>query len=213
MTERELRCVVKSTVAHAGAPALVVDEFVLSEQGRIDIALIGDHFLGYELKSDLDTLTRLPRQMEVYGQVFDFCTLVVTPRHLTRARELLKPGWGLALVTRDDDSLRYRQVRRARKNKTVLKQSLAALLWRDEALRCLDALGAASGLRSRPRDELCEKLAAVCEIDQLREIVIEQLTARQGWRDVQAPHAHAAKSPRADVSSGFLARRLRSQYR
>lgn len=214
VTEGDLRCVVKSTVVEVDASSLVVDEFVVSERGRIDIALIGDHFQGYELKSDLDTLTRLPRQMEVYGQVFDFCTLVVTPRHLARARQVLKPGWGLALVTRDrDDSLSYRQVRRARKNKTVMKQSLAALLWRDEVLRSLDALDAAAGLRSRSRDELCDALAAICEIDQLRRIVIDQITARQGWRDVQAPHAHAVRSPHADVSSGFLARRLRSLYR
>ncbi|QDZ14020.1 sce7726 family protein [Humibacter ginsenosidimutans] len=211
VTEEEIRHVVRSAVAPHPLPVgnLFVEEFVVSERGRIDLALIGDRLSGFELKSDLDTLHRLPRQMATYGEVFDFCTLVVTQRHLPKARELLLPGWGLAVVKYGTEGLSYRQLRRPRPMKTVRKQALAQLLWRDEALHALDALDAAAGVRSKPRDVLWQRLCDVTELDQLRAIVTNALTARQGWRDVQAPHARVERSQPAGGSSRFLARRLR----
>lgn len=216
VTESEMRGFVRSIVAPSPLPlgSMIVEEFVVGEGGRIDLAWIGDHLAGFELKSDLDSLARLPRQMDVYGEVFDFCTLVVTRRHLARARQILRPRWGLALVARETpEVLRYRQVRRARSMKSVSQRALTNLLWRDELVRALDELGAASGVRSKSRDLLCDRLAYVTDIDQLRRIVSGAITARQGWRDVRVPRARDGRFPPASVSSGFLARRLQSQRR
>lgn len=210
VTELEIRDLVRALIAPQPRPSgsMVVDEFVLGERGRIDLACITDHFAGYELKSDLDSLGRLPRQMDVYGEVFDYCTLVVTQRHLARARELLQPSWGLALVKHDkNEHLQYRQIRRARVNRTVQKQALAELLWRDETLRVLDLLGAADGFRSKPKGVLWARLCEVTELADLRQFVTQAITARQGWRDVRAPHEDAGRSRLAGASSGFLDRR------
>lgn len=215
VTEPEIRSVVHDAVVRNGpVNRLVIDEFVVGERGRIDIAVISDHLFGYELKSDLDSLSRLPRQMDVFSDVFHYCTLVVTTRHLPKARQMLRRGWGLAVVDRSaDDTLAYRQIRQPKAIKSVRKLALVELLWRDETLRALDALGLADGYRTKPKHVLWEHLAANVQLDDLRGIVTAALTARQGWRDVQEPHERAAKSPRANVSSGFLARRLRSQHR
>lgn len=214
VTELEIRSAVHDAVRDGFLHDLVIDEFVVGERGRIDIAVIGAHLFGYELKSDLDTLTRLPRQMDVFGDVFDYCTLVVTSRHLSKARQVLKRGWGLAVVDRTpEDTLVYRQIRRAQQRQSRDNLALARLLWRDEALRALDALGASTGYRSRTRDELTERLAAITERDQLRGIVTSALTARQGWRVAKELHEDDATSPHGGVSSRFLARRFLSQRR
>lgn len=213
VTDPDLRQAVKSVLAKSstGAP-LVLDEFMVGEAGRIDLLHVGDGLAGYELKGDLDSLYRLPRQMDVYSRVFSMCTLVVTAKHLGRARDLLKPGWGLAVVRRDaNDRLEYRQVRRARELGSVKARALVTLLWRDEMLRALDQLAAADGVRSKPREWLEERLIARADVVQLNQIVVDAITARQGWRDVRAPRAHDARFQRASVSSGFLARRLGSQ--
>ena len=211
VTELEIRSAVHEAVGRdASSDRLVIDEFVVGERGRIDIAVISDHLVGYELKSDLDTLNRLPRQMEVFGDVFHYCTLVVTSRHLPKARQVLRRGWGLAVVDRtDDDTLAYRQVRQPRAIKTVRKLALVELLWRDEALRALDALGLADGYRTKAKHILWERLATSVELDDLRKIVTTTLTARQGWRDVQAPDERDVRFPPASESSRFLARRRR----
>lgn len=215
VTELEIRSAVHASVERDGRQdRLIVDEFVIGERGRIDIAVISDSLVGYELKSDLDTLARLPRQMDVFGEVFDFCTLVVTSKHLTKARKILKRGWGLAVVDRTtENTLVYKQLRRARQRNTPDKVALARLLWRDEIVHALDALGEAHGFRSRTRDELSERLAQLTEQNQLRTIVTSALTARRGWRVEKEPDAGAVTSPLGGVSSRFLARRFLKQRR
>jgi len=215
LTEAEIRSAVHEAVNGSGSgDRLLIDEFVIGERGRIDVALIGDELSGYEIKSDLDTLNRLPRQMDVFGDVFQYCTLVIAPRHLPKARAMLRRGWGLSVVDREGaDKLALREVRRPKAMKSVKKLALAELLWRDETLRALDALGLANGCRAKTKDVLWARLADATELDQLRDIVTAALTARQGWRDVPVRHANAERFPHAGVSSGFLARRLRSPYR
>ena|GEM_PF-388032 len=217
VTEEELRDFVRVAVADDGSDGqtapLIVDEFVVGTEGRIDLALVGDALIGYELKSDLDTLRRLPQQMSSYSKVFDFCTLVVTDRHLGGARRALDPRWGLAVVRREAGKLTYKQIRKARPLRRTDAVALAGLLWRDEALHALDLLGAAAGLRSKPRDVLWERLAQVASQDELRAIVVRALTARQGWRDVQAPREYDETFQYAGASSRFLARRFRPQCR
>lgn len=212
VTEAEIRGLVHEVVLptlDAGS-GRAIDEFVLSDLGRIDLAFITDELFGYEFKSDLDTLSRLPRQMDAYGQIFTYCTLVITERHISKARDVLLPGWGLGLVRRTSHGdLTYRQVRGAKPLRRVQKLSLAQLLWRDETLRALEILGQADGYRSQPRDVLWRHLANVCELPRLQDIVTTTLTERRGWRDVQEPHDSAARRLPAGGSSRFLARRRR----
>src|SRR4051812_45593489 len=63
---------------HEGDPeTLVIEELGLCQgQVRADIAVINGFMHGYEIKSERDTLERLPRQREVYEQCFDAVTLV-----------------------------------------------------------------------------------------------------------------------------------------
>lgn len=209
VTEAEIRALVRAEIVSLG-PNLAVDEFVVSESARIDLAVIAEDLWGYEFKSDLDTLTRLPRQMQAYGRVFDRCTLVVTDRHVKRARELLRPGWGLGVVRRGEDgTLRYRQVRAPRQIRSVEKAALAQLLRRVEILDALEARSLAVGHRSKPKHLLEERLADSVDLNELRRIVVSALTARQGWRDGRAPRGYGERSPRGGASSRFLARRLR----
>lgn len=70
--------------------ARIVPELeVVRGQARVDLAVIHRELCGYEIKSDVDTLLRLPRQIRFYDQVLDRMTLVVTRRHLHAARPLL----------------------------------------------------------------------------------------------------------------------------
>src|SRR6185312_2727790 len=71
----------------------IVEEMgVWSGAVRVDIAVINGKLWGYELKSDSDTLERLPRQAEIYGKVFDRMTLIVGNRHADRAFKVV-PRW------------------------------------------------------------------------------------------------------------------------
>ena len=64
----------------------IVEEMgVWSGSVRIDMAVINGELSGFELKSDRDTLERLPFQADLYSRVFDRVSLVVGERHFQRA--------------------------------------------------------------------------------------------------------------------------------
>ena len=73
-----------------------MDEFAILEgSGRIDVAVVNSKLHGYEIKSAVDTLERLPSQQESYSKVFDRITLVADERHIPEAVKILPPWWGL----------------------------------------------------------------------------------------------------------------------
>lgn len=168
---------------HAGDPdTRVVNEMgVLVGSSRIDVAVINGRLEGFEIKSERDNLSRLPRQALAYGRVFDRLTAVCAERHVAHAREVLPPWWGIKIAEPDGESVHIVQQRGARANHMVDPGAVAQLLWRHEALDLLDSLGRARGLRSKPKRVLWTALVEALPPRELRAMVRERLRARKGW--------------------------------
>src|SRR5262249_15537338 len=155
----------------------ILDELRLCRgTGRIDIAVLNGETIGFEIKSTRDTLNRLPRQVEIYGAIFDRLTLVTSSCHLTEARDLIPAWWGIELAL-PGKRVTFETVREAEWNYTIDPGKLVELLWRDEALLLLEKQGHDRGLRSKPRRHLCEKLASTSASDDLRLAVREAMKA------------------------------------
>lgn len=150
---------------------------------RIDVAVVNGFLHGYEIKSERDTLTRLPTQAKAYGQVFDTLTIVAGTSHLPDVRCLLPSWWGIleARALRGGGVKLVRR-RKERPNPQINPLAVAQLLWKDEALALLEREGDARGLRSKPRRAVWEALAAQLPPDTLRTKVRELLKIREGWR-------------------------------
>jgi hypothetical protein len=159
-----------------------VDELGLCGEVRVDVAVINGELAGYELKSERDTLRRLPTQVAVYSRVLDRAILVVAERHLESACHLIPPWWGLLIARADDDpvpSLQWAQ--RPAANPGIDPDSLVQLLWRDEALAELTCRGLDTGVRSQPRRVLWARLAERVPLPELRATVRARLKARAAW--------------------------------
>lgn len=177
---------------HQRAPETVVlDEMVVADGlARVDIAVLNGELHGFEIKSDRDTLRRLPRQMEAYGRVFDRVTLVVGAAHLEEAGALVPAWWGLKTALGGPlGAVRFATVRPPQLNQGVKLAAVADLLWRDEGLALLAQLDAARGFRSKSRYAIADRLAEIVEPARLRSLVREQLKARHraGWRSQPSP--------------------------
>lgn len=163
--------------------ALVLDELGLNHGDvRVDVAVLNGLLHGFELKSERDTLDRLPRQVSAYSAVLDFASLVVAPRHLNAGRTLVPEWWGLVEATTDLGGVQLREQRSPRRNPSVDALARAHLLWRDEALELLEQAGAARGWRGRPRALLYERLVTVLGRDVLCAKVLDVMRARGDWR-------------------------------
>ncbi|WP_049775114.1 sce7726 family protein [Hyphomicrobium denitrificans] len=145
---------------HAGASdtRLVEEMGIWSGTVRIDVAVINGELSGYELKSDSDTLERLPAQADIYGKVFDRMTLVVGSKHAKKALKIIPKWWGCLEARVSDNRLVLKHKRKARINPGRDAKIIAQLLWKEEALAILDFHGLAGGWRSRRSAEILERL-------------------------------------------------------
>lgn len=163
---------------------LVVEELGLRHgAGRIDIAVINGELHGYELKSDQDTLRRLPQQILIYGSVLDRVSLVLTTEHLSLAEILIPTWWEIVLADRTDKGeITFQTIRPGSKNENVSAQDILKLLWREEALAILSELEAAEGMRSKSRKLIYNRICELVELSFVQDRVRRTLKARQSWR-------------------------------
>jgi hypothetical protein len=64
-------------------------------KSRVDFLVINGRTTSFEIKSSLDNLTKLHKQIEDYQSVFDYNHLVVDEVHFEKAKKILPADWGL----------------------------------------------------------------------------------------------------------------------
>jgi len=185
MRDKDVRTAVRARLAalhRDHEDTLIVEEMgVWASSVRIDLAVINGELAGFELKSDRDTLDRLPLQARVYSQVFDRLTLVVGSRHLEKAVRLIPDWWEVIVAQSFEDAIELEVERAGGSNPSLDAFLVANLLWKDEALDVLDQYGLAKGWRGRRIAEIHRHLSASLPLDLIRTHVRQVLRSRNGW--------------------------------
>ena len=175
MRDSDVRGAVKTWLsaeyAHEEDTRLVEEMGVWSGSVRIDIAVINGSLSGYELKSDRDTLERLPHQLTLYGRVFDFLFLIVGKRHAEKARKLLPEWWGVKIAVEGDTGIELVPYRPPSQNPCLDPYLIAELLSKEEAVGVLQAFGLDKGWRSKKIRLIHDRLANELPLDELRQQV------------------------------------------
>lgn len=118
---------------------------------------------GFEIKSDLDSLDKLEDQVRDYRNTFSYSWLVVTARHLPKARKKVSSSIGIIMIQKDGT---IHIVRHARENKRLSKNNLVFLLEKSHLVNLL-------------KDANVFPKQKVIEIGKLREIGEAKLTTKQ----------------------------------
>ena len=191
LRDSDIRPVLRSRLSatHAGDPETVfIEELGLCRgKVRIDLAAVNGILHGYEIKSDRDSLRRLVGQVEVYSKVLDRATLVVGRRHLHQTLNLVPSWWEILRIDSNIPDPRIRSVRRGRKNPNRDPRSLVELLWLDESISLLERIGAANGVKGKPRRFVWDRICELFDIDQIAEAVRACLKGRVKPTNLQLP--------------------------
>jgi len=176
---------VKKLSVHRDAPdTIVVNELGLSHaKVRVDVAVINGCVHGYEIKSGMDTLERLPVQLELYTQCLEKLTLVCAPRHIKRV-EAISPPWAGIIEAKKGGrgAITFSTVRRGCINGDIDPVQLAHLLWRPEALALLSRFDVDKKLLKKSRKQLYWALAELMTVSQLTTAIREFMQQRRTWR-------------------------------
>lgn len=193
VTEAEIRQSLRSEVLDSAPSSTetVYEFWVPKSNERADVAVIGTAMEGFEIKTERDSLKRLPRQAEAYARVFDRCHVVLAHRHVDRALEILAPWWGVRVV---NEGLTFSELRPAEPNGSVDPDTLVRLLWRDEAYAALCDLGTVPDPRTG-RFRLWEMILALFDIEGLKRIVRDALLIRRLTRSRMSPSGPWSSEP------------------
>lgn len=176
------------SLLHACPDTIVIDELGLSHaKVRVDIAIINDRLHGYEIKSDVDSLSRLSMQLSIYEQCLEKLTIVCAERHI-RAVKKISPKWcGILKATVDTQgAIKFTLLRQAALNPKVQAEKVAHLLWRSEAAELLERMNAPKELLKKPRGELYRYLAKTFTVQEITNYVREFMACRREWRGLPA---------------------------
>ena len=169
---------------HAQKDTLVIDELGLNHgKCRADIAVVNGQFIGYEIKSNNDSLRRLEKQVKSYNAVFDKVSIIVGDRYVNCIQNYIPDWWGVIVCVRGSrGAVSFDTIRKARTNKNIDPICIAQLLWRNEAAEILSPKKLPPKILRQPRDVLYEHLADLLTVNQLQEVVRDYLKKRRNWR-------------------------------
>jgi hypothetical protein len=203
----QIRSALRSTLhsLHADEPdTAIIDELSLCEgDARVDMAVVNGSFSGYEIKSDRDTLVRLPNQLAAYELCFDTMTMVVGLRHVKQCMATLPQWWGVWEAVSTEDGVKFGCWRQPTANRKITPQRVVQLLWKAELREALQEIGAQTPTKFSRR-ELWAALVSAVPPQKLFQIVRSRLRARGDWRSGLTPF-------RCGDSSQSFAKSQRSQ--
>ena len=174
---------------HAQKDTLVIDELGLNHgRCRADIAVINGYLVGYEIKSNNDSLRRLEEQIKSYSAIFDKVSIIVGDRYINSIQSHIPRWWGVIVSVRGSKgAVNFEIIRKAQKNKNIEPISIARLLWRNEAEEILRQKKLSPKTLRQPRAVLYEYLVNTLKICELRKFVREYFKKRKNWRCPELP--------------------------
>lgn len=161
----------------------IVEELAVCDgDARVDLALINGKLCGYEIKSDKDTLERLPNQIDSYNKTFDNITIVVGRKYEKKIKKEVPLWWGIKVAYKNKNELVcIEEIRASKKNKTINTRSVIELLWRQEIATLLKSKGI-TGISSKNRRELRDIAIKAISPNEIINYTRETLKTREGWR-------------------------------
>lgn len=156
------------------------EEFPLGRKTRSDALLVTEtEMIGFEFKSDRDTLKRLERQVHDYERFCDRNYLVTGQKYKDKAPDEIPEHWGIYVVYLDnEETLQLECVRKAQPNtKRMRFHNQLRLLWRSELIPLIRKyqLG---GVTRKNKLELVRTLEHNLEKEVLRRELLDTLIER-----------------------------------
>lgn len=180
LKDEQMRAILFEYYESRGVRQRFFEEFCFGRKTRADALLVTEQeMIGFEFKSDKDTLSRLTRQIHDYERYCDRNYLVVGQKFKEKLPEELPEHWGIYCVFLDDGQiLQLECIRKAQPNQKRMRlHNQLRLLWRSELIPIIrkHKLG---GVTKKNKLELVRTLEHNLTKDQQRTELLEALLER-----------------------------------
>ncbi len=167
---------------HKSSYRIMEELTVCDGEARVDIAVANGRLCGYEIKSDRDTLDRLPHQIECYNTTFDKMTIVVGEKFNKKIEDIVPEWWGIKVAYCNKfGSVTIKNIRVAKVNKEQDAYRITQLLWKEEIIELLKKYNV-RGISNKSRLKLRDIAVATISLKEIKDYTREVLKSRQGWK-------------------------------
>jgi hypothetical protein len=161
---------------------IIVDEFDLcSGLSRIDVAVVNGVIHGYEIKSEEDTLIRLPNQITYYNKSLEKISIITNKSHLKQIKQLVPNWWGVLIVKSAGKKNIITELRRAKSNPQLDADSLLQILWKDELVSIINKYEIDVSMHLNKR-KIRVSIYNSLNVSIISQEVRSALKSRQNWR-------------------------------
>ena len=155
-----------------------LEEFTMGKSRADAIMICEKEIIGFELKSDKDSLVRLKRQILDYDKYYDRNYLVIGEHFAKKAEEVLPDYWGIIKITENNGEIVTEVLRESGVvPKNPLKRQME-FLWRDELVKIIrdNKLGGVSG---KNKQKLCKMIDEGIPGDEIKGLLCDAMLERE----------------------------------
>lgn len=91
---------------------------------RLDIGKIDKYSYAYEIKTELDNILRLEKQISDYEKLFEYIYVVCHKKHINDVRKVISNKIGIIIYEINDEKVQFRKIRKAVRNRSIRKEFL-----------------------------------------------------------------------------------------
>ncbi len=163
----------------------LINELTICDgDARVDIAVANGRLCGYEIKSDVDTLERLPKQIEYYSTTFDKMTIVVGEKYNEKILCSVPEWWGIKVAYLNRfGNVSVKNIRPAKVNKNLDAYRITQLLWKEE-LQCLLRENNIKVTSNMSRLKLRDIASTSISLNTIKKYTLQIIKFRENWRVV-----------------------------
>jgi hypothetical protein len=179
LNEGQIKTAVIDRLFASGAldDAVLINEMVIANWSRrVDLAVANGHLNAFEIKSDLDTLRRLPGQLSAYLDRFDKVTIVTTQRFARIVSDMVEDRVEIWEASEIPGGVALKVFQRGRSVDVTSRNVLCGFLHKPEIATHLVAQKISAN-SEMPRETLI-KLAESTSVRSLRKFVLSSLKSR-----------------------------------
>ncbi|CEG29819.1 sce7726 family protein [Bacillus sp. B-jedd] len=108
---------------------------------RLDIGRINGKSIAYEIKTELDSLDKLDKQIKDYSKVFEYVYIIIHPIHYNKAAAIIPSHCGIITYNLKRDTCKFHFRKKAEKNKSICPKEQLTTLTKKELDWALRQMG------------------------------------------------------------------------
>lgn len=178
----DMREILFETYESSGQRLRIFEELVIGKSRADAIMVTEQEILGFEIKSDKDSLVRLEKQVKNYERFCDKCYIVTGVHYIDKIETAVPEHWGIYDIAKDEEGhLHIEMFREAKRNPkerpTIKLKNQMSLLWRMELAKIVkgNKLG---GVTTRNKRELRELIIEKMGKEVAKSLTCETLIER-----------------------------------